>query len=102
MKLNVKFRRKGGIPFSIENLSGRQFRCGVCGKLFFNRDELDIHLLKESYKDGAGFAFPPLDKNISVKVLYTQDVRDRTNIKYPKLHKDDKILNVNNLIENDK
>ena len=94
MKLNIKFRVKESVPFSIETLSGRQFRCGVCGKLFFDRDELDIHLKNETYDEGENLAFPELDRNISVMVLYTQDIRDRTNTKYPRLHKGDKLLNV--------
>ncbi len=94
MKLNIKFRVKEGVPFSIETLSGRQFRCGVCGKLFYDRDELDIHLKKETYEEGKNLVFPKIDRNISVTVLYTQDVRDRTNTKYPLLHKGDKLLSV--------
>ncbi|MEW6005288.1 MAG: hypothetical protein AB1695_08240 [Stygiobacter sp.] len=93
-KLNVKLRIKNGIPFAIETLTGLQFRCGVCGKFFWYREELEKHLSTEqssnfNYKK---LAFPELDKNISVRVIYTQDIRDLTNPKYPRLVKGDKLF----------
>ncbi|NOX18919.1 MAG: C2H2-type zinc finger protein [Chlorobi bacterium] len=89
MRLNVKFRSRNGIPFSIERLSGTQFRCGVCGKIFFNRTDLEKHLKNESYAKKTKPAFPELNENISVGVLYSQDNRDRTNSKYSRLHNGD-------------
>ncbi len=93
LKMTVKFRVKNKIPFSIENLSGTQFRCGVCGKIFYSRDEIDRHLLKERFDENIPLQFPELDKNLDVRVIYTQDLRDLTNSKYPKLKKGDKLLN---------
>ena len=102
MKISAKFRMKNGVPFSIEKLSGTQFRCGVCGKLFFDRESLDFHLEREKYDYKMELAFPKITGNISVKVIYTQDVRDRTNPKYPVLHKGDKLLNIDKLNSNEK
>jgi len=90
LKLTARFRIKNGIPFAIETLSGRQYRCGNCGKVFFNRKELDSHLLNESKK--TIFNFPELNKNISITVIYSQDVRERTNPSYPKLKKGEKLF----------
>ena len=92
LKMTVKFRVKNKIPFSIENLSGTQFRCGLCGKIFFSRDEIDAHLSSEKLTNYDKLQFPELDKNISVRVIYTQDIRDLTNPKYPKLKKGDKLF----------
>ncbi|MGD1006363.1 MAG: hypothetical protein ABR980_03925 [Ignavibacteriaceae bacterium] len=92
LKMTVKFRLKNKIPFSIENLSGTQFRCGVCGKIYFSRDEIDRHLLKEKLNENDKLQFPELDRNMSINIIYTQDIRDLTNPKYPRLKNGDKIL----------
>lgn len=93
-KLTVKLRIKNGVPFAIETLTGLQFRCGVCGKVYWHRDELDKHLKIESpvSTDSKKLLFPELDKNISVRAIYTQDIRDLTNPKYPRLVKGDNLL----------
>jgi len=36
--------------------------------------------------------FPELDKNLTISVIYSQDIRDLTNPKYPRLQKGDKLL----------
>jgi hypothetical protein len=92
LKMTVKFRLKNKIPFSIENLSGTQFRCGVCGKIYFSRDEIDRHLLKEKLNENDKLQFPELDRNMSINIIYTQDIRDLTNPKYLRLKNGDKIL----------
>ncbi|PJA95958.1 MAG: hypothetical protein CO129_08970 [Ignavibacteriales bacterium CG_4_9_14_3_um_filter_34_10] len=91
-KMTVKLRIKNGIPFAIETLTGLQFRCGVCGKVFWHRDELDRHLLHETPSDSNKLQFPELDKNINVRAIYSQDIRDLTNPKYPRLVKGDKLF----------
>jgi hypothetical protein len=93
-KLTVKLRIKNKVPFAIETLTGLQFRCGVCGKVFWHRDELDRHLQNEASADNKKLQFPELDRNISVRVIYTQDIRDLTNPKYPRLVKGDKLLKI--------
>lgn len=96
LKMTVKFRVKNKIPFSIENLSGTQFRCGICGRVYYSRDEIDNHLLKEKTSDNNKFQFPELDKNIEIRVIYTQNIRDLTNPKFPKLKRGDRILPTKN------
>lgn len=91
-KLTAKFREKNKVPFSIETFSGRIFRCGVCGNIFFSRDELDKHLIREKNTTYDQLKFPELDKNLTISVIYSQDIRDLTNPKYPRLQKGDKLL----------
>lgn len=91
-KLTAKFRLKDKVPFSIETFSGKIFRCGVCGTIFFSREELDKHLPSERNKIYDQTKFPELDKNITISVIYTQDIRDLTNPKYPRLQRGDKLL----------
>ncbi len=92
LKLTAKFRMKNQVPFSVETLSGKQFRCGVCGKVFYSREELEKHLLSEKGNSYGDLNFPELDKNIDLSVIYTQDIRDLTNPKYPKLKKGDRLF----------
>ena len=91
-KLTAKFRVKNNVPFSIETFSGKIFRCGVCGKIFFSREELDSHLPSEKNKDCKELQFPDLDRNIAINIIYTQDIRDLANPKYPRLQKGDKLF----------
>lgn len=95
-KLTAKLRIKNKVPFAIETLSGKQYRCGVCGKIFFHREELDRHLEKEIYVNNSILQFPELDKNITISIIYTQDIRDLTNPKYPRLVKGDQLF-INNI-----
>lgn len=91
-KLTAKFRIKEKVPFSIETFSGKIFRCGVCGKIFFSREELDRHLPAEKNQSYDSLQFPELNKNLTISVVYTQDIRDLTNPKYPRLQKGDKMF----------
>lgn len=91
-KLTAKFREKNKVPFSIETFSGKIFRCGVCGTIFFSREELENHLPFEKNKTYDQLKFPELDKNLTISVIYSQDIRDLTNPKYPRLQKGDKLL----------
>ena len=94
MKLSVRFRKKDDVPFSIEQLSGTQYRCGVCGEVFLSRPELEKHLKREKSVPGNRLKFPRLNENIDVRVLYTQDLHDRTNPEHPRLKKGDQLFQV--------
>ena len=89
MKLSVRFREKFGTPFSIEKLSGTQFRCGICGRIFYDRKELDVHLRNEAKRNDGKAVFPPLNKNVSVTVVYSLDVNEAVNPNRPRLNKGD-------------
>jgi hypothetical protein len=94
-KLTAKLRTKNNIPFAIETLTGFQFRCGVCGKVFGKREELDKHLENENNIDFRNVQFPQINRNTKVSVIYTHDLRDLTNSKYPRLTKGDKLFQPN-------
>jgi len=94
MKLSVKFRTKGYVPFAIEKLNGIQYRCGVCGEVFFSRSHLDKHLRREKKVSSNKLKFPDLNKVVSVRVLYTQDLNDCINPEYPKLKRGDQIFQI--------
>ena len=91
-KMTAKLRIKNNVPFAIETLIGKQFRCGICGKVYWHRDEFDRHLEHEQPTGSEKLQFPELDRNISVSVIYSQDLRDLTNPKYPRLVKGDQLL----------
>lgn len=94
MKLSARFRKKYNVPFSIEQLSGTQYRCGVCGDVFLSRRELETHLKREKNVSGGRLKFPRLNENIDVRVLYTQDLHDRTNPEHSRLRKGDQIFHI--------
>lgn len=96
MKISAKFRVKECVPFSIETVSGVQYRCGICGKVFFKRSILDKHLILENGKTINKPKFPKINSNITLNVIYTQDVNDLTNPKYPKLKNGDHYLKLKN------
>jgi len=88
MKLSAKFRRKNGIPFAIERLSGVQFRCRVCNLLYYSRKELERHLKKHEGKSQKNDkSVPAPDHLTTVKVLYTIDLYDRGRSAYLTLPK---------------
>ncbi len=77
--LKVKFRKRRGVPFAVERLSGVQYRCRACNKLFLEKDELDKHLDARvdahSFQKISGEA-PKLNENLLIKVIYIQDIID--------------------------
>jgi hypothetical protein len=91
-KLIVKFRIKEKVPFSIETFSGKIFRCGICGKIYYYREELDSHIEKEKNKNYSDLQFPELERSITINVLYTQDLREILISKSPRLRKGDKLF----------
>lgn len=99
-KLTAKLRVKNKVPFAIETLTGQQFRCGVCGNIYYHREELDKHLEHEQGNQFKKPHFPELDRNINVSVIYTQDIRDLTNPKYPRLVRGDQLLKLDQVKDN--
>lgn len=93
-KLTAKLRIKNGVPFAIETLSGKTYRCGVCGKIFYDRKKLNKHLENEKPVSEKKFHFPEFDRNVSINVIYTQDIRDLTNPNYPRLTIGDELFKI--------
>jgi len=94
-KVNAKFRKRHGVPYTIEQLSGRQYRCRHCNEVFFNEKELDVHIKNLlSNDDKAKFRIsntsPKLSTNVDVRVYYTYDINDKLKRQWLKLKKGDK------------
>ncbi len=85
--LKVKFRKRKGVPFAVERLSGTQYRCRACNKLFLEKEELDKHLDSnlDTHRTGtlSGEA-PKLNENLLIKVIYIQDILDSLKKNYIK------------------
>ncbi|HTR82456.1 MAG TPA: hypothetical protein VMM58_12570 [Bacteroidota bacterium] len=89
-KIHAKFRKRHGVPYAIEQLSGRQFRCRHCNEIFFSDKELDRHIASiNDAGDGLNRrvhpAVPALSSSIMVNVLYTYDITDKMKKKWLRL-----------------
>lgn len=94
-KIHARFRTRHGVPFAIEQLSGKQFRCRHCNEVFFTEKELDRHIRTVVSLEGkratkVASSSPQLSTNIDVRVLYTYDILDWTKRQWLKLKKGDK------------
>lgn len=90
--LKVKFRKRKGIPFAVERLSGVQYRCRACNELFLERKDLERHLeaKMENHRFGkpSGEA-PQLNANLMIKVIYIEDLLDSLKKEYIKNERDE-------------
>ena len=85
--LKVKFRKRKGVPFAVERLSGVQYRCRACNRLFLEKDELDKHLDAKMEGHHAGKPLdetPKLNENLLIKVIYILDIIDSLKKEYIK------------------
>ena len=90
--LKVKFRKRNGVPFAVERLSGVQYRCRACNRIFFERKELDVHLeskienhrIRKSSNEA-----PKTGENLMVKVLYALDLLDNLKKEYFRSERDE-------------
>ncbi|MCD6375129.1 MAG: hypothetical protein J7L94_06345 [Caldisericaceae bacterium] len=90
-KIKARFRKYKNIPFAIEQLTGVQYRCRVCNRIFLNKNEFVAHLERESKKQGPlplCKKCPSLNETIEVRVLYSKDIHDHMRKDFLKL-KDD-------------
>jgi len=93
-KIHAKFRRRHGVPYAIERLSGIQFRCRRCNTVFLTQEELDEHLEKEQKDNAQGRTkvsseAPTPSSNVSVKVYYMMDLKDTMRKQWLKLPEGD-------------
>jgi hypothetical protein len=93
-KIQARFRKRQGVPYAIEQLSGRQFRCRHCNQVFFEEKDLDRHIQHilnqervHSLKVSA--AVPELSNSIEVRLLYTYDLMDKMKKKWLRLKRGD-------------
>jgi len=93
-KIHAKFRRRHGVPYAIEQLSGRQFRCRHCSEVFLTEREMDRHIKavlssEEKSKFRVNWSSPKLSSNVEVRVIYTYDLVDKMKRQWLKLKKSD-------------
>ena len=93
-RLSVKYRRRSGVPYAIEQLSGRQFRCRHCNTVYLTEREITMHL-KQVAKTTSGKHIPvearspKLDSTIDLRLGYFYDIRDYLQRKFLKLGKNE-------------
>ncbi len=89
-KISAKFRKRHGVPYAIEQLSGKQYRCRHCNKVFLSEKELDRHLEKIIQSEGkkkfpVEETAPEINSNINVHIIYCYDLYDKMRKKWLKL-----------------
>lgn len=90
--LKVKFRKRNGVPFAVERLSGVQYRCRACNELFLEKEALEIHLDAkiESHRfSRPSTEAPQLNMNLMIKVIYIEDLLDSLKKEYIKHGRDE-------------
>lgn len=91
-KIKARFRKYRGVPFSIEQFTGTQYRGRACNRVFFEKGEFEKHLQHEA-KSGA--AMPPskdcpqVYESIKATVLYSRDFYDEMRQNFLKLPEDE-------------
>lgn len=91
-KIHAKFRKRNGVPYAIEQLCGKQFRCRHCNEVFLSEKELDKHIkniLGSKDKFKVHNSSPKLNMNIDVHVYYTYDINDKLKQQWLKYKKGD-------------
>jgi uncharacterized C2H2 Zn-finger protein len=93
-RIHAKFRKRNGVPYAIEQLSGRQFRCRHCNEVFLSEKELDYHirhvLKNDTHAKGKVCKkAPALSTSVDVRTLYAYDIMDKMKKKWLKLKRGD-------------
>jgi hypothetical protein len=92
-KISARFRKRKGISFAIEQLSGKQFRCRHCNTVFLTEPELERHVYSvaanPAKKKAVHQACPRLSSSVEVRVLYTYDIIDKQKRQWLKLKSGD-------------
>jgi threonine aldolase len=92
-QIKVKFRKRYGIPFSVERLTGIQFRCRLCNQIFINENDFNKHIIHE-FRNQVSAKInqkcPKLHDMVNCMVYYSEDVLDALkSSKIKRLKKDD-------------
>jgi len=93
-KISAKFRRRKGVPYAIEQFSGKQFRCRHCNKVFWEERDLDQHLeyvskVKRTGTIAIDHNAPQLNQMLELKIGYVYDITDCMRQQYIKLKKNE-------------
>jgi len=75
-RISVRRQQRFGIPVGIERFRGRQYRCLVCNKVFFELDELDAHVRRDEAPGPDSANLPRFDEPLLIRIFYTRDVRE--------------------------
>lgn len=91
-KITVKFRRRNGVPYAIEQFTGKQFRCRHCNKVFLEISELERHIAAVTTTSTSAHipiapSVPQLNQMLDVRIGYVYDSTDFLKRKYLKLKK---------------
>jgi len=93
-RIHAKFRRRNGVPYAVEQLSGRQFRCRHCAEVFLSEKELDRHIRRlirtgREKPERVSTKAPALSSSVTVRALYTYDIMDKMKRQWLKLKRND-------------
>jgi hypothetical protein len=93
-KISAKFRRRNGVPYAIEQFSGKQFRCRHCNKVFEEEQDLDRHLnnvgkANRQVAVAIDTNTPQLNQMVEVHISYLYDTADFLKKRYLKLKKNE-------------
>jgi hypothetical protein len=93
-RINVKFRRRNGVPYAIEQFTGKQFRCRHCNKVFWEARDFDRHLEYAGKAKKTGILAvdsdaPQLNQMLELKIGYVYDITDCMGRQYLKLKKNE-------------
>lgn len=93
-KLSVKYRRRSGVPYAVEQLAGRQYRCRHCNTVFISEKEFNQHLkVVATFANGKCLEVdsksPVLNATVDIHVGYYYDIQDFLRRKYLRLGKNE-------------
>jgi hypothetical protein len=94
IRLHVKYRIRKGVPYSVEQAIGIQFRCRHCNQVYFPERELDKHIKKLLKSEPAekikpSPSTPKLNTAIEIRIPYIYDFTDKMRQKWLKLKEGD-------------
>lgn len=82
-QIRVKYRTKDFVKYTIEQFTGKQYRCLNCNSIFYSEREFFIHLNRcKKFEKNKHIKCPQLNDSIKSILLYTEDIRDDLKQKY--------------------
>ncbi|HEX2869392.1 MAG TPA: hypothetical protein VHO03_20275 [Ignavibacteriales bacterium] len=80
--IHVKFRKRAGVHYAVEQFVGNQFRCRHCNKVFYSQDEIDYHIdhiveTGDKTRTQISPDSPKLDYNLTINIFYGYDAMDK-------------------------
>ncbi len=75
-RISVRRQNRFGIPVAIERFRGRQYRCLVCGAVFYELDELDAHVRRAETPGPDSPDLSRFDEPLLIRIFDSKDVRE--------------------------